>query len=270
MAELYAKLTRSGLHPRTVGHVHRVLHRALGHAVQWNVVTTNIADSVSPPPVQSEEVQSLRSDDVRVLLDKLQERRGRLLYTIALVLLGTGMRRGELLALRWRQDVDLDGGKLMVERSLEQTRQHGLRFKSPKTRHGRRSITLPPSIVAELHAHRAVQQELRLKLGQGRVPDDALVFANWDGNVRSPDALSKEWAACMKQIGMSQVTLHSLRHTHASQLIASGLDVLTISRRLGHGSPAITLGVYGHLFSNTDDRAAAIMEACLGGNPVAI
>jgi integrase len=95
------------------------------------------------------------------------------------------------------------------------------------------------------------------------VADDALVFSNWNDEVRSPDALSKEWAAAMDKIGMPEITLHSLRHTHASQLIASGLDVLTISRRLGHGSPSITLGVYGHLFSNTDDRAAEIIEASL-------
>jgi integrase len=92
----------------------------------------------------------------------------------------------------------------------------------------------------ELRAHWKAQQEMRLKLGQGKAPDDALVFANWDGTVRNPDALSKEWAACMKQIGMPHITLHSLRHSHASQLIASGLDILTISRRLGHGSPTIT------------------------------
>jgi integrase len=264
LAELYAKLTRAGLAARTVGHVHRCLHRALGHAVQWSVVAQNAAAHVSPPPVQSEEAQSLQSDDVRVLLDKLQTRRGRLLYTVALVLLGTGMRRGELLALRWEDLVD--GGKLKIERSLEQTRQHGLRFKSPKTRHGRRTIALPASIVAELHAHRKAQQEHRLKLGQGRVPDDALIFANWDGEIRNPDALTKEWAACMKQNGMPQIKLHSLRHTHASQLIASGMDTITVSRRLGHGGPAITLSVYGHMFSNTDDRAAEIMETALSRN----
>jgi integrase len=71
----------------------------------------------------------------------------------------------------------------------------------------------------------------------------------------------------MKQIRMPHITLHSLRHSHASQLIASGLDVLTISRRLGHGSPTITLGIYGHLFADTDDRAAAIIEAALSGSP---
>jgi integrase len=265
LAELYAKLMReSGLAARTVGHVHRVLHRALGHATQWGVIQQNPADNVSPPPVQAAEVQILRADDVQVILEKLRERKGRLLYTIAVVMLGTGIRRGELCGLRWC-DVNLDTGRLTVEQSLEQTRQHGLRFKAPKTRHGRRTISLPPAAVAELRAHRKAQQEMWLKLGQGRVADDGLVFCNWDGEIRNPDALSKEWAACMRAIEMPHITLHALRHTHASQLIAAGLDILTVSRRLGHGSPMITLGVYGHLFSNTDERAATIIEAALTG-----
>jgi integrase len=86
-----------------------------------------------------------------------------------------------------------------------------------------------------------------------------LTAATWEGSTRSPNALTKEWSLAMKAAGL-KATFHSLRHTHASTLIASGLDVLTISRRLGHGSPAITLGVYGHLFK-PDDRAAAIMES---------
>jgi len=89
------------------------------------------------------------------------------------------------------------------------------------------------------------------------------LYSPWDGSTRSPNALTKEWSLAMKKAGLN-ATLHSLRHTHASTLIASGLDVLTISRRLGHGSPAITLGVYGHLFK-PDDRAAAIMEKALKG-----
>jgi integrase len=161
------------------------------------------------------------------------------------------------LALRW-SDVDLDGGKLRVEQSLEQTKA-GLKFKAPKTKYGRRSITLPASLVAELRAHWTAQQQQRLALGQGKAPDDALVFATWDGNARSP-ALTKEWSVQMAAAGL-KVTLHALRHTHVSSLIAAGVDILTISRRLGHASPTITLGVYGHLFSNTDDKAAQVMEA---------
>jgi integrase len=176
--------------------------------------------------------------------------------------LGSGLRRSELLGLRWK-DVDLAAGALRVEQALEQTKRGGLLFRQPKTVYGRRSVSLAPSTVATLREHRRAQQEQRLALGLGRAPEDALVFAAWDGSPRSPNAVTKEWQLALRQIGL-KATLHSLRHSHASTLIASGLDVLTISRRLGHGSPAITLSVYGHLF-RTDDRAAAIIEAALSG-----
>ncbi|MBR0901220.1 tyrosine-type recombinase/integrase [Bradyrhizobium liaoningense] len=260
---LYAKLQReTGLAARTVLHVHRVVHRMLRHAAQWGVVHQNAATLVDAPSVPSTEIDILTPAQVQAVLQTLRASdSARRLYTVAAVALGTGMRRGELLALRW-QDVDLDAAMVRVERSLEQTKA-GLVFKAPKTRHGRRSITLPPSTVSELRTHWRASQERRLALGQGKAPEDALVFGEWDGSPRSPNALTKEWAAAMARAKIT-ATLHSLRHTHASTLIASGLDVLTISRRLGHGSPAITLTVYGHLFK-TDDRAAAIMEAAFAG-----
>jgi integrase len=254
--ELYADLLHR-LAPRTVGHVHRALHRALGHANDWDLIQKNVASLVSPPRVAATEIETLTAAKVQRVLAKLK---GRAIYPIAALALATGMRRGELLALRW-SDVKLDLAKLNVEQSLEQTKA-GLRFKSPKTKHGRREITLPPSAVTLLREHRKAQQETRLRLGLGKAADNALVFATWDSKVRSPNALTKEWSVAMKEVGLS-VTFHSLRHTHASHLIASGLDVLAISRRMGHGSPAITLGVYGHLFPNTDDRAAQIIEAAL-------
>jgi integrase len=256
---VYAAMAEERFADQTRLHLHRVVHRMLGHALQWGVVVRNVAAMVDAPRVRAHEIEILTLAEVRAVLEKL---RGRSLYPIASVALATGMRRGELLALRW-QDVDLDGATLKVERALEQTKRGGLIFKPPKTRYGRRTITLPPSTVAELRAHRKAQAEQRLALGLGKAPDDALVFATWDGSTRSPNALTKEWALAMKAAGL-KATFHSLRHTHASTLIASGLDVLTISRRLGHGAPAITLGVYGHLFKS-DDRAAAIMESVFTG-----
>jgi integrase len=252
--ELYSNLLRA-VAPRTVGHVHRVLHRALGHAQRWGLVQQNVAALVSPPRVATAEIELLTPAQAQTMLRELQ---GRSIYPILVTALATGMRRGELLALRWR-DVDLDGAVLRVEQSLEQTKA-GLRFKSPKTRHGRRSISLPPSAVTVLREHRKAQQELRLKLGQGKAPADALVFATWRGDARSPNGLTKEWSVAIRAAKLPAVTLHSLRHTHASHLIAEGHDVLTISRRLGHGSPTITLGVYGHLFPSSDDRVASSVE----------
>jgi len=180
------------------------------------------------------------------------------LRPIVSFLLGTGCRRGEVLALRW-QDVDLEKGTVRIERSVEQTKA-GLRVKTPKTKAGKRTVTISPWLIAELRALHARRQEQRLKLGMGRVSGDSLVFARWDGKIRSPHWLSKNFAAAMKTLKIG-CKLHALRHTHVSQLIAAGLDVLTISRRIGHASAAITLDVYGHLLTNTDARAAAIIEA---------
>jgi len=123
---------------------------------------------------------------------------------------------------------------------------------------------VPPSVLTELKAHWRDQQEQRLKLGLGRSGDDDLVFADWDVSVRNPNVTTRQWFRALAQFKLPAISLHALRHTHASQLIAAGLDVLTISRRLGHASPTITLNVYGHLFANSDDRAADVVEAAFG------
>ena len=252
--KLYADLHQK-IAPRTVKHVHRLLHRVFGHATKWGNLKRNIVALVDAPKAAAVEAPALQLTEIPKMFEAL---RGRNLFPIAVVALGTGMRRGELCALRW-QDIDLDGARLQVERSLEQTRKGGLRFKSPKSTRGRRTISLSPAVVAELRAHWKAQQEQRLSLGLGGTSPDALVFANWDGSPRQPNGLTKEFALAMERAGLPHVTLHTLRHTHASQLITSGMDILTVSRRLGHSSPAITLTVYGHLLS-PEDRAADIMQ----------
>jgi len=142
------------------------------------------------------------------------------------------MRRGEIAALRWG-DVDLDGGRIRVERSLEQTNA-GLAFKAPKTNAGRRIISIPSSIAAELKKHWREQQEKRLALGLGKAGSDDLVFARADGGPWPPDSLTTAWQKTIAALKLPKVTLHALRHTHVSQLIAAGLDVVTVSRRIGH------------------------------------
>jgi integrase len=172
----------------------------------------------------------------------------------------------------WR-DLDLERGVATIAASLEQLAADKIRRKEPKTRAGRRSVTLSPWLANELRSHRVRQQEQRLALGMGRTPDDSPVFAQWDGRWRTPNSVTMAWARLADELGFPNVTLHALRHTHVSQLIASGADVLTVSRRIGHGDPAITLQVYSHLFRNTDQVAADITEAMFrkasGGNPVA-
>lgn len=172
------------------------------------------------------------------------------------------MRRGELCALRW-SDIDLDHATIKVERSLEETGA-GLRMKAPKSRYGRRTVTVPGAAADALRAHRMRQIEQRLALGSGRPAPDDLVFTMPDGRPLSPDNLSRDWRRAVLGLKLPPVMFHALRHSHASALIAAGVDVLTISRRLGHGTPAFTLTVYGHLFSNTDAAAARAIDAAMG------
>ena len=173
----------------------------------------------------------------------------------------SGMRRGELLAVRIG-DVNFDGASVRVERSLEETRA-GLRFKPPKSKHGRRTISLSGTMVAILRAHWRQQLELRMALGLGKPGADALLFSHPDGSPMSPDNLSRDCRRACRSLGLPMVMFHALRHTHASALIAKGLDVVQISRRLGHGSPVITLRTYAHLFNTVDSTAADAIESVL-------
>jgi integrase len=188
----------------------------------------------------------------------LEAMRETTIYPQIVVLLSTGMRRGELAGLQWG-DIDLDGGKLRVERSVEKTKA-GLRIKEPKTAHGRRPIALPDAAAATLRQHRKATLETRLALGAGRLPDDAFVFGTIEGKVRDPDCLTWDWRRLMAARGLPRVTLQALRHSHASALIAAGTDIVTVSRRLGHGSPTVTLGIYAHLFDNGDENAAKAID----------
>lgn len=252
---LYARLLKAGLAPRTVGHVHRLLRKTISHAGTMGLMQRNVATLVKPPKAEDVEITILTKEQIAKLLTHVK---GRTIYLILVLGLATGARRGELLALRIK-DFNPENGTVRIERSLEQTKGQ-LRFKVPKTKHGKRTVTVPPPVVAELKAHIIKVQERRLLLGMGRASRDDLLFPRWDGQVRSPHWLTQKFSQAMAALKIGDITLHSLRHTHASQLIASGMDVLTISRRLGHGSAAITLRVYGHLIEGKDAEAAKVME----------
>ena len=117
--------------------------------------------------------------------------------------------------------------------------------------------------VEALRAHRRRQLELRLALGQGKPEPDALVFCDHNGDPIPPNNLSGDWARFVKGRKLPPISFHGLRHSHVSALIAKGVDVLTVSRRIGHASPVVTMRVYAHLFSGTDKAAADAIEAVL-------
>jgi integrase len=258
---------RKPLSARTVGHAHRVLHGALERAMRLEIISRNVARPVPPPKVEVAEATPLNADQIADVLMRLHGYGGRYgslpLHPIAVLAIGTGMRRGEICGLNWGA-VDLDKATVRIVCSLEETAD-GLRFKSPKTAHGRRTVSLPASAVATLREHRNRQLEQRLALGLGRLDDDDLVFPMPDGSPYSPDKLSRDWGHAVRDRKLPAANFHALRHSHASALIAAGVDIVTVSRRLGHGSPAITLRVYAHAFAADKDEAAArAIEAAMG------
>jgi integrase len=199
--------------------------------------------------------------DVPDFVSRLRDAAGRL-YAPAIVALFTGMRLGEVLALRERS-VDLDKGVIEVREALEETGAHGIRFKSLKTRAGRRNITLPDIVVGVLREHRKQLLERRLMLGQGKLAPDDLLFGNLEGGPLRTSAMSSDWGDVAERLGVPEITFHGLRHTHASQLIDAGVDIVTISKRLGHANPKITLAIYAHMFRTDDSKAAAAINAAL-------
>jgi integrase len=266
LTELYARLLRAkpggtGLSARTVKHVHSVLHDALKQAVKWRLVAFNVASGVTLPKTEDKEMNILDERQITATLQYLRTCNSpvrRAFYPVVSLAVTTGLRRGEIAGLRWK-DIDLASGTLSVAQTVEQTKK-SLRAKPPKSKAGRRTLTLAPFVIADLRAHRKTQQETRLALGLGKSADESTVFAAGDGRLIAPSYLTGVWRDVAETLGL-KARLHDLRHTHASHLIASGMDIIKIQRRLGHSKPSTTLNYYGHLWGSGDEQAARTMEA---------
>ncbi len=268
LQSLYARLLESGrrdgrpggLSPRTVHYIHRVIHRALEVAVKLQLVPRNVADAVEPPRARRPEATALDAEGARRLLEAAD---GHRLYPIIHLALHTGLRAGELLALRW-EDVDLDRGILQVRRTLQRLRGQGLHVKEPKTERGRRTVALPASAVEVLRRHRRQQAEERLAAGPD-YQDYGLVFCWQDGRPLDPYGwLTHAFRRLADRAGFPGLRFHDLRHTHATLLLLGGIHPRVAQERLGHSDIRTTLELYSHVVPGLQEAAAAKIDELLG------
>jgi integrase len=245
-----------GLSAQTVKHHHRVLSEALRQAVRWRLLQFNPCELVDPPRPVRREMKTLDHEQTAKLLKAAI---GRSIYMPILIAVTTGMRRGEILGLRWR-DLNLDEASLAVTQTLEQTAKT-LTFKEPKTERSRRTIALPALTVEALRRHKARQAETRLKLGPA-YSDHDLVCCRPDGEPTSPRAVTKAFSVLIADLGM-KARFHDLRHSHISHLLAAGVHPKIASERAGHASVSITLDVYSHVIPGMQEDAASRIDAAL-------
>jgi integrase len=238
---------RGGLSPRTVRLAHTVLRRALADAVRWGELDRNVADNADPPRSRrTGELRVWSAAEVRVFLDSLETHP---LGPCFRLLAATGMRRAEVLGLRWR-DIDFNRARLSIIQTLVRTSE-GAILTPPKTASGRRSIALDRRTLEILLDYRK-QQSLNANDG----PESDLVFHRDDGSPVPPHSLSKAFTAAVNEAGLPSLRLHDLRHTYASLALAAGVHVKVVSERLGHAGVTITLDIYSHVIPALDASAA--------------
>ena len=248
-----------GLSPQSRRHIHRILRTALSRALEQQVIARNPADAFKKrlPKVERRKLATLSAEQSARLLEAIAHSR---VYWPVLLALSTGMRRGEVLAVRWK-NVDLERGMLRVMESLEQTKAE-IRFKPPKTgRH--RVITLPAYAVVDLRRLRRQQAEELLVLGI-RQTGETLLCARANGEPHQPLSLTYEFARFMGRMkDLPRVRFHDLRHSHATQLLASGVHPKIASERLGHASVGITLDLYSHVTETMQEDAAVKLDSAM-------
>lgn len=247
-----------GLSAQTVLHHHRLLHEALEQAVRWQLLSRNPADAVEPPRPERAEMHVLDPAGVSRLLEAAEGTRA---YAAVLLAVTTGLRRGELLGLRW-EDIDLQRGVLSVQQTVQRSRSAGLHIREPKTQRSRRLVTLPAMAVEVLRKHRLEQQKQRLFMGP-EYRDHGLAFPRLDGRPMNPDALSKAFEVIVARAGLPRVRFHDLRHTHATMLLQQGVNPKVVSERLGHSTVNLTLDTYSHVLPGIQEEVAQKVDNLL-------
>lgn len=258
LQRLYNEKFASGLSPSTLKHIHLVIHGALQQALKNQLVVRNVSEATTLPRGERKDIRALSPEEEDRFLEVLGEDR---LGPAFITLLGTGLRRGELLALRW-QDVDLTEGVIHVRRDMVRTKQKGLVFQEPKTAKSRRSIPLPDDVVTALKSHKIRQAQEKLLAGPA-YRDNGLVFCTEIGTPIEPRNFNRKFYQLRKKAGIEDVNLHALRHTYATRLLEKGVSLKVVQELLGHSKYDMTANVYSHVSPELKREAVAALNGTL-------
>ena len=248
------------LAPKTILDHHRLISKILNTAVRWELLERNVAQRADPPKVPYSEQRCLDEEETKRMLSLLDEEPMNLRMAITLLVF-TGMRRGELCGLEWK-DIDFEQQTISICRSSQYIGGKQLITKEPKTKSSIRKLSIGTPLCQLLKSYRAYQTLERLKVGDRWVDTDRL-FTQWNGEPIHPDTVTEWFAKFLKRHELPKVTLHSLRHSNATLMIAEGVDIRTVSNRLGHAQTSTTLNIYSHALKSRDQDAAEKLDAAL-------
>ena len=270
LQHFYNAEVQQGASARTVRYCHTLLHGALAHAEKHQLVARNVSKLTERPRAVRKEMHTLTLDQItEKLLPAIAKDR---LFAAIFLAFGTGLRRGELLALRWK-DVDVKAGILQVKQTLVRVTNHHvpkgegrtqLIFQEPKTAPSRRTIPIPEECLAALKQHKARQAEEKLLLGQA-YQDHGLVFCQANGKPIDPRNFLRSFDRIIEQAGLPPSRIHDARHTFATLMLELGESPKTVQTMLGHSRVAITLDIYSHVSLELEKKAAAKLNAALTG-----
>lgn len=252
LQKLYTTMQNDGLSARSVRYHHSVIHGALKRALEWGLILRNPADAIRPPKIQRVEMQTWDEEEMGRFLEEAKKSPYHALFYTALF---TGMRRSELLGLKW-SDVDLTLGQVSVGRGLHHLKDGSYVFTEPKSQKSRRNIALSPSNSLLLRQHKDRQRLDRMLMNKPLTNED-LVFANAGGKPWRPNSITRAWETTAAHAGVKVIRLHDARHTHASIMLKQGVHPKIVQERLGHASIEMTLDIYSHVTPGLQEAAAA-------------
>jgi integrase len=259
----YTSVLNKGLSVGTVRYHHAVIHKALETAIKWGLVSRNIADGVDIPRLRRPEMQTWSEDEVVAFLEAAK---GNPYYELFYTALFTGLRRSELLALRWG-DVSFLLSQLYVNRSIHHLKDGNYIFTQPKTTKSRRRIALSPSTNLLLQEYKRQQEVTRADL-RGALDDNDLIFGTVEGKPLRPNTITRAWTMLAWKVGVKVIRFHDARHTHASLLLKQGVHPKVVQERLGHAGIQITLDTYSHVVPGLQEAAANRFDEFILKEPV--